>query len=386
MIIEDTLSLASLCDRLSKSPHVSVDTEFIREKTYWSQLCLIQLADDSEAWVIDPLADGLDLTPLLDFMENPNVKKVFHSARQDLEIFYKLMNKLPTPIFDTQIAAMVCGFGDSVGYDKLVQKLLNKPIDKSSRFTDWARRPLSDSQIKYALADVTHLVKVYEILHKLLITSDRHSWLIEEIENLNNIDNYTFYPQDAWKRIKTRNANPKFVSVLREVARWREEIAQRKDVPRNRILRDEAIIEISNNSPTTVSDLCKIRGISNKFANNSIGKTLLKAIKQGLNLPYRSLPDSEQTLPLPRGTGPIIELLKVLLKVKCEKNEVAQKLIANTKDLEKIAAFGEKAEVRALSGWRKHIYGKDALRLRAGNIALVIEGREIKTVKVNDTI
>ena len=261
-VITDTASLKSLCDRLSKATYITVDTEFMREKTFWPKLCLVQLADGVGAAAVDTLSDGLDLTPLLNLMAKPNVLKVFHAARQDLEIFFKLMGKLPAPIFDTQLAAMVCGFGDSVGYDTLVRKLADENIDKSSQFTDWGQRPLSNRQIDYALADVTHLRRVYVKLDEMLGHNGRYGWLVEELGSLNNTGNYTFLPEEAWRRVKTRTSKPRFLAVLKEIAAWREREAQKKDLPRNRIVRDETLVEIAHHAPTTTNELSRTRGFS----------------------------------------------------------------------------------------------------------------------------
>ena len=383
-VITDTASLKSLCDRLSKASYITVDTEFMREKTFWPKLCLVQLADGVGAAAVDTLSDGLDLTPLLNLMAKPNVLKVFHAARQDLEIFFKLMGKLPAPIFDTQLAAMVCGFGDSVGYDTLVRKLADENIDKSSQFTAWGQRPLSNRQIDYALAAVTHLRRVYVKLDEMLGHNGRYGWLDEELGSLNNTSNYTFLPEEAWRRVKTRTSKPRFLAVLKEVAAWREREAQKKDLPRNRIVRDETLVEIPHHAPTTTNELSRTRGFSPKRAEGTMGKALLDAIQNGLNVPKENLPEVKQTEPIPRGIGPITDLLKVLLKLKCEKHDVAQKLIAKGDDLEKIAALGEEASVPALQGWRQHIFGEDALSLRSGQLAMKINGRNLELVEIED--
>ena len=383
-VITDTASLTSFCERLSESQFVTVDTEFMREKTYWPQLCLVQLADENEAAAVDTLANEIDITPILNLMTKTNVLKVFHAARQDLEVFYRLMGKLPTPIFDTQIAAMVCGFGASVGYDTLVHKLTNKNVDKSSRFTDWARRPLTCRQIDYALADVTHLRFVYNKLNEALGQNGRRSWLNEELSDLTNTKNYTFLPEDAWQRVKSRSPTPRFLGLLKEIAAWREREAQTKDLPRNRILRDETLVEIAHHAPMTADELSRTRGFTEKKAKGPLGKALLNAIQNGLNVPEDKLPELKRGKPLPRGIGPVTDLLKVLLKMKSEEHNVAQKLIARVDELEKIAAFGEKAEVQALQGWRYQVFGKDALSLRAGRLALVINDQSLELVWLED--
>ncbi len=383
-VIADSTSLTKFCDRLIKSLYITVDTEFMRDQTYWPRLCLVQIADEHEAAAIDTLAKGIDITPLLNLFTNPRILKIFHAARQDLEIFYRLMGRLPSPIFDTQIAAMVCGFGDSAGYDTLVRKLTDETIDKSSRFTDWALRPLSQRQINYALGDVTHLRQVYIKLNEMLGQNNRHNWMDEELSILRDTKNYTFAPEDAWRRIKYRAPKPRFLAILKEVAAWREIEAQNKDIPRNRIVRDESLIEISHHAPKTINDLSRARGLSLKKAEGSLGKALLNAVKAGLNVPSENLPEVKRDAPLPKGIGPITDLLKVLLKLKCEKHDVAQKLIATVNDMEQIAAFGQNANVPALQGWRQEVFGIDALRLRSGQLAMVIKDHNLELVEINN--
>ena len=383
-VIADSTSLTKFCDRLIKSSYITVDTEFMRDQTYWPRLCLVQIADEHEAAAIDTLAKGIDITPLLNLLTNPRILKVFHAARQDLEIFYRLMSRLPSPIFDTQVAAMVCGFGDAAGYDTLVRKLTDEIIDKSSRFTDWALRPLSHRQIKYALGDVTHLRQVYIKLNEMLSQNSRHNWMDEELSILRDTKNYTFEPEDAWRRIKYRAPKPRFLAILKEVAAWREIEAQNKDIPRNRIVRDESLIEISHHAPKSINDLSRARGLSLKKAEGSLGKALLNAVKVGLNVPSENLPEVKRDAPLPKGISPITDLLKVLLKLKCEKHDVAQKLIATVNDMEQIAAFGQNANVPALQGWRQEIFGIDALRLRSGQLAMVIKDHNLELVEINN--
>ena len=383
-VIADSTSLTKFCDRLIKSLYITVDTEFMRDQTYWPRLCLVQIANDHEAAAIDTLAKGIDITPLLNLLTNPRILKIFHAARQDLEIFYRLMGRLPSPIFDTQIAAMVCGFGDSAGYDTLVRKLTDETIDKSSRFTDWALRPLSQRQINYALGDVTHLRQVYIKLNEMLGQNNRHNWMDEELSILRDTKIYTFAPEDAWRRIKYRAPKPRFLAILKEVAAWREIEAQNKDIPRNRIVRDESLIEISHHAPKTINDLSRARGLSLKKAEGSLGKALLNAVKAGLNVPSENLPEVKRDAPLPKGIGPITDLLKVLLKLKCEKHDVAQKLIATVNDMEQIAAFGQNANVPALQGWRQEVFGIDALRLRSGQLAMVIKDHNLELVEINN--
>ena len=383
-IITDTVALADFCKQLAKSTYVTVDTEFMREKTYWPQLCLVQLADDDKALAIDASAEGIDLSPLFELMANKKVLKVFHAARQDLEIFYKLAGALPTPLFDTQVAAMVCGFGESVGYKTLVNKLVGEQVDKSSRFTDWSHRPLTEKQINYALADVTHLRPIYEKLEAKLVESGRHEWLVEELAKLTDESIYQFPPREAWRRVKARNPKPRFLAVLREISAWRETEAQTRDLPRNRVLRDEALVEIAHHTPKNVKELTRTRGLGQRLAEGSAGEQLLHAVQAGLDLPNDECPQVPRRPNLPRGLGPVTDLLKVLLKMKCEQQEVAQKLIANGDDIEKIAAYGEQADVPALAGWRRQLFGEDALNLRNGKLALMINGQTLELIEIED--
>ena len=382
-LIDESAALADFCRRIEAAPFVTVDTEFMRERTYWPILCVVQIAgggmdkDPAAAAAIDTLAPGLDLAPLFKILRDPGVLKVFHAARQDMEIFYYLMKALPAPIFDTQVAAMVCGFGDQASYETLVGTLAHARIDKSSRFTDWSTRPLSDRQILYALDDVIHLRRVYEELGRKLETNGRTAWLQEEMATLTTEMTYDTDPARAWIRLKTRG-NGRFLAVLREVAAWREREAQRKDVPRGRIVRDEALIEIAHHRPTTIEALARTRGLGNHVAEGKMGAGILEAVAAGLAVPDRECPKLEEKPDLPNGIGPIADLLKVLLKFKSEDTGVAAKLLASVTDLERIAGFGEKAEVAALSGWRRVVFGEDALRLVRGEIALSAEGRRVK--------
>ena len=376
-LITDTASLDAFCSRLADTPFITVDTEFMREKTYWPILCLIQVAGPDEAWAIDTLAPGLDLSPLLDLLANPRVLKVFHAARQDLEIFYQLMKKVPSPLFDTQVAAMVCGFGDSVGYQTLIEKLTKAKIDKSSRFTDWSIRPLSERQVTYALSDVTHLRDAYRKLSETLEKSGRSSWLEEEMATLTSSETYDPDPQGVFWRIKTRGATPRLLAVLRELAAWRELEARKRDLPRNRVLRDEALQEIAHHTPKTAADLARTRGLGDRMAQGATGEQILQAIQRGLNIADEDCPKPRRKAELPRGLGPVIDLLKVLLKVKCDTSDVAQKLIASSDDIELIAAFGEKADVRAMQGWRRDLFGDDALKVRRGEVGFAIKDKKL---------
>lgn len=379
-LITDTDTLRAFCDSLEAEPYITVDTEFIRESTFWPELCLVQLGGSESARAVDALADGIDLTPLFDLMANEKVLKVFHAARQDLEIFLHLSGKLPKPIFDTQVAAMVCGFGDSVGYENLISKLCNTSIDKGSRFTDWKLRPLSDKQLKYALADVTHLRPAYEILAGKLELSGRQSWVTEEMSILQQPSTYVVDPDDAYKRIKTRGAKSKQLAVLRTVAAWRENEARRRDLPRNRVLRDEALLEISHRAPRNIEELAQTRGLGRRLAEGSSGQSLLDAIKKGVETPKSDWPVPPARPDLPAWTGAAADLLKVLLKMKCADADVAAKLIASSADVELLAAFGEEADVPALKGWRKIVFGNDALRLRKGEICLALAGDRVAII------
>ncbi|KZD09664.1 ribonuclease D [Oceanibaculum pacificum] len=381
ILIQDSKSLADFCESLAKAEYVTVDTEFMREKTYYPQLCLVQLAGPDAAAAIDPLALGMDLKPLFALMANPAVLKVFHAARQDIEIFYFLGNVIPAPLFDTQVAAMVCGFGDSVGYETLASRLANARIDKSFRFSDWAGRPLSDKQLDYALADVTHLRIVYEKLAQMLEKNGRAHWLTEEMAVLTAASTYDADPMDSWRRLKPRTNSTKFLAVLREIAAWRELEARKRDLPRNRFLRDEALLEIAAREPKNADELGKIRALSKGFAEGAMGKQLLDAVKRGTEVPKEDRPQLPERVELPAGRGPIVELMKVLLKLRCEENGVAQKLVANTGDLEAIAA-DDKADVPALQGWRREMFGDDALDLKQGRLALTADGMTVKIVPV----
>lgn len=380
-LITDQAELAAFCARQATADYIAIDTEFMRESTYWPILCLVQIAGPEEAAAIDPLAPGIDLAPLFALLADQNVLKVFHSARQDVEIFVKLTGAVPTPIFDTQIAAMVCGFGDLVGYETLVTKLAGARIDKSSRFTDWSRRPLTEKQLHYALADVIHLRPAYEKLRAELAETGREKWLGEELKVLTDAGTYITQPEDAWRRIKTRSSDPRFLAILRELAAWREAEAQKRDQPRGRILRDDALMEIAAHAPKTVEELARTRGLSKSMAEGWQGAGLMAGIERALALPRDQRPKPEQKPVLPPGLGPTVDLLRVLLKMKCEANDVAQKLVASASDLELIAADDE-ADVPALHGWRREMFGEDALALKHGRVALAIEAGQVKAVPV----
>ena len=379
-VITTTPELTSLCARLSKAEFITVDTEFMRESTYFPELCLIQVADDTEAVAIDPQSENLDLAPFLALMADTNVLKVFHACRQDLEIFVQLMDDVPAPIFDTQVAAMVCGFGESVGYETLVNSLTNASIDKSARYTDWSRRPLTERQVTYALSDVTHLRDIYRHLSEQLASRRREDWVSEEMALLTSLDIYKLDPREVWRKLKPRTSKPRFLGILQEVAAWREEEAIRRNMPRRRIIKDEALLEVAASAPKTEGSLDKVRGLNGGFARSKAGQSLLKAVAAGLARPDDDLPVSKQNKPRAQ-TPPMAELLKVLLKIKCQQAGVAPKMIANANDIEMWAA-GAFPDFPAMSGWRYKIFGKDAERLMTGDLALTANQGQIEIVEL----
>ncbi|WP_337996160.1 ribonuclease D [Oleispirillum naphthae] len=384
-LITDTQALAALCERLAESKFVTVDTEFIREKTYWPRLCLIQVAGEDEAACIDPLADGIELAPFFELMRDASVLKVFHAARQDLEILMKLMGELPKPIFDTQVAAMVCGFGESVGYETLATRLANAHIDKSTRFTDWSKRPLTERQVIYALGDVIPLRKVYRKLAAVLARSGRADWLAEEMLVLTTPATYVPDPREMFRRLKSRTKNPRFLAVLRELAAWREMEAQRRDLPRQRVLRDEALLELAASAPTTPAALAETRQLPKSMTDGPVAEAIAEAVEAGLSLPMGECPDLPAHKDHPPGLAPVVDLLRVLLKTKCDAHGVAPKIVATTEELEDLASSDD-APVRALSGWRRVLFGEDALRLKHGHIAFAIspESGRIELIPVED--
>ncbi len=376
-VITATGDLAALCERLAGSDYVTVDTEFMRERTFWPRLCLVQVAGPDEAVAIDALAEGIDLAPLCALMAAPGVLKVFHAARQDIEIFHLVCGRAPAPLFDTQIAAMVCGFGDSVSYEALASKLAKARIDKTLRFTDWSRRPLTERQLRYAIDDVRHLRAIYERLRQRLEKTGRAGWVAEEMAALGDPSLYELRPEDAWRRIKTRNAEGRFLAVLRELAAWREREAQARDLPRNWVVRDEALLEIAAHPPATADELAHTRGLGRKSAQGPAGRAILDAAARGLALPEADRPRIEKPPPRPRGAAPVVEILKVLLKMKCEEHDIAQRLVASVAELERIAA-GDARDVPALHGWRRDIFGDDALALLEGRLALVVRDGRVR--------
>lgn len=377
-VITTQAELETAIETLRKSDFVTVDTEFIRETTFWPELCLIQMASPDAAYLIDPLAPGVDLAPFFALMGDETVLKIFHAARQDIEIIFHLGDLIPHPVFDTQVAAMVCGFGDSVSYDQLVNKITGVRIDKSSRFTDWRRRPLSDKQLEYALADVTHLIDVYRHLAAELERENRAHWLNEEMEVLTARQTYDPNPDDAWKRLKLRNAKPQQLAIAKSIAAWREREARERNVPRGRILKDDALVEISQQMPATTEALGRLRAVPRGWERSSAAAGLMEAITAALAIPKDDLPKPQRHRPNPEGANAAAELLKVLLKLVAEREGVAPKVLASSDDIDRIAASGEEAEVAALSGWRREVFGDRALQLVRGEIAIRFQDRRIE--------
>ncbi len=380
-VITKTSDLAALCARLARHPYVAVDTEFMRETTFWPKLCLVQLAGPGDAACVDPLAPELDLAPFHQLMADPGVVKVFHAARQDVEIVYVMGKIIPHPLFDTQVAAMVCGFGESISYVNLVKQLTNADIDKTSRFTDWARRPLSDKQLEYALGDVTHLCEIYLKLQAELEATGRAHWLEQEMAVLEDPASYETKPEDSWKRLKARVKGRKGLAVLIELAAWRERAAQAQDVPRSRILRDEQLYDIANHMPTKVEQLAEMRTLSTGFARSGRAREIIDCVTAGLARDLKTLPAQEQGVIVPPDKIALVELLRVLLKASAARNRVAPRLIADTEDIERLAT--EKApNVPALKGWRRELFGEDALRLKTGELAISVEKGQVVTVPI----
>src|SRR5262247_3323058 len=367
-LITTTTSLAEVCERLQRHPFVTVDTEFLRESTYYPKLCVAQIASTDEAVVVDALADGIDLKPLFHLMADENVIKVFHAARQDIEICWHAAGLIPAPLVDTQVAAMVLGYGDSIAYDQLVQRITGDNLDKSLRFTDWTRRPLSEAQIAYAISDVTHLRDVYVKLAADLDKRGRSEWMREEMKVLTSPATYRFEPEHAWERLKTRVRKPKELAVLIEVAAWREREAQTRDVPRGRVLKDDVVGDIAVQAPTTIERLGNLRSLPKGFERSKWGEAIIEAVKRGLARDLKTLPRIERPKGAPNGQA-TVELLKVLLRMTAERHGVAAKVIATMDDLDRIAA-DDQADVPALSGWRRELFGDKALALKHGRLAL----------------
>jgi ribonuclease D len=377
--ITTTAELVAACGRMTAHPFVTVDTEFLRETTYYPLLCVAQMASPDEAVVVDALAPDIDLSAFYALMADEKVMKVFHAARQDIEIVWHAAKLIPHPIFDTQVAAMVLGYGDSISYDQLVQRITGDALDKSHRFTDWTRRPLSDAQLAYAISDVTHLRDVYHALVADLGRRGRTEWVQDEMGVLTSPDTYRMDPESAWQRLKTRVRKPKDLAVLIEVAAWREREAQTRDVPRSRVLKDEAIADIAVQAPTSTERLRSLRSLPKGFERSRWGEAIVAAVARGLARDFKSLPFQARTQSAPNGAA-VVELLKVLLRMISERHHVAAKVIATVDDLERIAADDE-ADVPALNGWRRDLFGEKALALKHGKLALAIEKGRVATVE-----
>ncbi len=377
--ISTTPELASLCRDLSSADFIAVDTEFMREQTYYPKLCLIQVASPDAAATIDPLARDLDLKPLWELMAQPGQVKVFHAARQDLEIFHIESGFIPAPVFDTQVAAMVCGFGDQISYVNLVRAVTGEQLDKSSRFTNWSKRPLTDKQLHYALGDVTHLRDVYYHLRDELQKSGRASWLDEEMAVLTNTSTYEQHPEEAWQRLKSKVKNRRSMAVLMSLAAWRERAAQKQDVPRQRILRDDALYDIANQSPRSTEDLASLRSLGEGFSRSGRAKEIIAAVDEGLVRNIQDVPTLRHGQPLSAEATATLELLKVLLKSAAARHGVAPRLIADASDLEQLARH-ENPHVPALQGWRRDLFGADALSLKRGELALTLKDGDVTVI------
>jgi ribonuclease D len=378
-LIATTEALQALCERLAAEEFVTVDTEFMRERTYWPELCVVQLAGEREVAVIDAQAPEIDLTPLGDLLANQAVMKVFHAARQDIEIFVLRFGDVPRPLFDTQIAAMVAGFGEQVGYDALVSALAGGSIDKAHRFSDWSVRPLSAAQIAYAAADVTYLRTVYSRLCARLKQDGRLDWVAEEMGELGDRSLYRTDPETMWERLRPRSSNRRFLGMVRALAAWREREAQRVNIPRQRLLRDETLLEIAATAPDNPDTLARARGISRGFAEGRTGASLLAAIAEAKALPEDAMPEAPRGRDGARPSPALVSLLKVLLAAKCENHHVAARLVASSDDIERLATE-ETPDIAALHGWRREVFGEDALALKQGRVALGVAGRRVKLI------
>ena len=381
-LIKTNEELVDVCKSISEEKFITIDTEFIREKTYWSKLCLIQICTHNKEIIIDPLENNIDLKPFIKILNKKSILKILHSGRQDIEIFYKISGKIPKPIFDTQIAAMVCGFGESVGYEKLVDKILNKKIDKSSRFSNWAKRPLTKKQLKYAIGDVTHLFEIYPILNKEIEEKGRTSWLKDELKILLSENTYDVSPEKAYKRLKIRSYDIKTRAITYQLALWREKKAQSNNTPRGRILRDDIIHELALIKPKSIKDINNMRSISNGLKlKEDIKQEIIDNVLIGLNLNDKDLPNLPKKRNLPHGTNSRVSLLKILLNSVSEKHEVAQKLIASTQDLEDLIA-DDNADIKTLKGWRYNLFGKKALEFKNGKIAIIMNDNNIELKEI----
>ncbi len=383
-LISDSESLASLCKRLASSPFVTVDTEFMRENTYYSELCLIQIANDEEAVAIDPMAEGIDLSPLLELLtDNHDVLKVFHAAGQDIEIFVNMAGKTPSPIFDTQIAAMALGQGEQIGYSNLVDLWLNIQIDKGARFTDWSRRPLDKRQIDYAIADVTHLSKLFPMMLEKLKETGRGNWLNDEMEKIANANQYINDPDEMWRRVKVRSRAPDVLGRVKALAAWREREAQHKNIPRGRVVKDETLADIAIHPPKKQADLGRVRGLSSSWKNNDIGERLMKAITKSKALTKDEMPDKKRSPNGGRNGALVTDLLKLLLKIRSREINVASRLITKADELERLAC-GERDDLNVLKGWRYEQFGKDALDLVEGRLAFAVVDGQLQMTRTNN--
>ena len=385
-LITTTEALSDLCDRLAKSDFVAVDTEFMRENTYWPELCLVQIANTEEAAAIDPMAPGIDLKPLLDLMcDNEDVLKVFHAGGQDVEIIFNLTGKTPHPIFDTQIAMMAISQSEQIGYANLVESWLGFTVDKGARFTDWSRRPLTDRQIEYAIGDVTHLAKIFPMMLKKLVKTGRGHWLDEEMEKLADPSNYITDPGQAWKRIRQPGRNPQVLGRMKALAAWREAEAQHKNIPRGRIMRDETLADIASHPPKNQADLAKVRGLSAAWRDNDIGKRLMKVLSDAEPLPKDEMPEKiKQGAPLGKEGALVADLLKLLLKIRAREIDVAPRLLTRADEMEALAAGAR--DLPVLQGWRFEVFGKDALDLVEGKLAFAVERGKLKMTHIDDVV
>jgi ribonuclease D len=378
-LITTTDDLAATCSRMAKHPFVTIDTEFLRETTYYPLLCVAQMASPEEAVVIDALATGIDLAPFFALMADEAVVKVFHAARQDIEIVWNMAKTIPHPIVDTQVAAMVLGYGDSISYDQLVQRITGDALDKSHRFTDWTRRPLSDAQIAYALSDVTHLRDVYTKLAADLDKRGRSNWVEAEMDILTSPETYRADPERAWERLKSRVRKPKELAVLIEIAAWREREAQNRDVPRGRVMKDDVVGDVAVQAPTTLERLANLRSLPKGFERSRWGEQIIEAVRRGLERDHKTLPRLDRFRPAINGAA-TVELLKVLLRMTAERHSVAAKVIATVDDLDRIAADDD-ADVPAMKGWRRELFGEKALALKHGRLALAVDKGKVVTVE-----
>ncbi|WP_376097989.1 ribonuclease D [Roseomonas sp. CCTCC AB2023176] len=380
VLIATTEELVPVCERLRQEPFVTVDTEFMRERTYWPELCVVQLGGAADTIVLDAMAPGLDLAPLGALLADESVVKVFHACRQDIEIFLLKFGRTPAPVFDTQVAAMVAGFGDQASYDSLVRALAGAAIDKAHRFSDWSARPLSAAQVAYAAADVTHLRQVYVALVDRLEREGRLDWVREEMTALMDPAGYVTEPERAWERLRPRTGNRRFLGVLRAIAAWREREAQRVNIPRGRLLRDESLLEVAATAPADAAGLARVRGVTEGFAKGKSGASLLAAIEEAKGLPEEALPEAPRERSGPAASPALVALLKVLLAAKAEEHDVAPKLLAGSDDLERLASEAPE-DLPALHGWRRTVFGEDALALREGRLALGVDGRRVRLIR-----